>query len=139
MTEEFDFREYGTEPLRFGPFTVTQRLVEHPIEAYALSVTAGGRRLVYTGDTGPCNGLTRFAQDADLLLAEAAFRDDCENPPSLHLTGSDAARVALEANARRLVLTHIAPWHDRSVALDEAATVFTGPTDLAVVGACFEI
>jgi ribonuclease J len=38
-------------PLRLGPFTVTPYLVDHSgLDAYALTIDAGDRRLLYTGD-----------------------------------------------------------------------------------------
>ncbi len=44
-----------------------------------------------------------------------------DNPADLHLTGKQAGVAAAEAGARRLVLTHIPPWHDPDVPLAEAA------------------
>ena len=39
------------KPLQLGPFTVTPWLVDHSgFDAYALEITAGGRRLFYSGD-----------------------------------------------------------------------------------------
>lgn len=138
MTEEFDFACLA-EPAEIGPFQVSACRVVHPIEAYAIKVSAAGRTLVYSGDSAPCSELTEFARGADLLLAEAAFRDGEDNPPDVHMTGSDAARTAAEAGAARLVLTHIAPWHDPRVALAEADGIFAGETTLATVGAGYEI
>ena len=68
--------------------------VAHPVPAYGLRVTADGRTLAYTGDTGPCAALDRLADGADLLLAEASFRHGEENPDDLHLTGREAGEVA---------------------------------------------
>ena len=76
MHEEFDFQAYPAAdagPVRIGPFTVEAHPVVHPVAAYALKVTAGGRTLVYSGDTGPCDALDDVAASADLLLAEASF------------------------------------------------------------------
>ena len=63
--------------------------VLHPVDAFALKVTVDGRTIVYSGDTGACPELTELAADADLLLCEASFRDGADNPPDLHMTGSD--------------------------------------------------
>ncbi|MFT4010068.1 MAG: MBL fold metallo-hydrolase, partial [Nocardioidaceae bacterium] len=122
-----------------GPFRVSGRLVDHPVEAYAIKVEYAGRTLVYSGDTAACPELTGFTRGADLFLAEAAFRDGDQNPPHLHMTGSEAARTAAEAGASRLVLTHVAPWHDPQAALAEADGVFDGEISLATVGATYDI
>jgi ribonuclease BN (tRNA processing enzyme) len=145
MTREFDFHEYGANgargdrPIRVGPFTVHHVRVAHPVPAYALRIEANGRTLTYSGDTGPCPQLPEIAKGADLLLAEAAFQDGPENPPDLHLTGSQAAHAAVAADVGRLVLTHGPPWHDPQVALTEAGGVYGGPIDLAAPGVTYDV
>ncbi len=139
MNDEFSFKRLRRGELELGPFTLTARRVDHPIEAYALRVECDGRSLVYSGDTAACDSLTRLATGADLLLAEAAFRDGCENPPHIHMTGSEAARTAHEAGAALLVLTHIPPWHEKRLAIDEAKGHFDGRVVLAAEGATYEV
>ena len=111
----------------------------HPVTAYSLRVTAGGRTLVYSGDTGPCDALDEVATGADLLLAEASFESGADNPPDLHLTGADCGRTAARAGVGRLVLTHVPPWHDPAVAEAEARAEWSGPVELARAGATYEI
>lgn len=138
MHEEFDFRVWDG-PVEIGPFHVEPVPVDHPIPAYGLRISADGATLAYTGDTGPCDGLTDLARGADLLLAEASFVSTADNPPALHLTGTDCGQVARDAGAHRLVLTHIPPWHDPQVALAEARTAYDGPIDLARAGASYDL
>jgi ribonuclease BN (tRNA processing enzyme) len=139
MKEEFDFRLLGGDPFEVGPFRFSSIPVRHPLEAYAIGAEAGGRRMVYSGDTGPCDSLVEFARGADLFLCEAAFRDRDDNPPDVHLTGSQAAEYGNRAGVGRLVLTHVPPWHDADDALVEATPVFGGRLDLAKVGAVYEV
>lgn len=141
MNEEFDFREYPepTAPLQIGPFTVEPFEAFHPVTAYALRVSAGGRSLAYSGDTAPCRGLDRAADGVDLLLAEAAFRSGDENPPGVHLTGADAGRVAAGGQVGQLVLTHVPAWFDPLDAHAEAVRHYDGPTHVAVSGATYDV
>ncbi len=140
MSGEFDFRNLGGGPFEIGPFRITPTRVRHPVEAYAFRVEAGGRTLVYSGDTGPCDSLVDFVKGADLFLCEAAFRDRDDNPADLHLTGSQAAEYANRAGVDRLVLTHIPPWHRAAEALEEAAPVFRGTSlELAAVGDRYDV
>lgn len=145
MTEEFAFLEYGSRDhaegkvLELGPFRVEVRQVVHPVAAYALKVTAGGRTLVYSGDTGPCPQLDEVATGAHLLLAEASFRSGDDNPPDLHMTGTDCGRTASRAGVERLVLTHVPPWHDPADAEAEARAEWSGPVDLARAGATYDV
>ena len=138
MTHEFDFRTWDG-PVEIGPFTVTPVPVTHPVDAFGLRVAADGATLAYSGDTGPTPVLDDLARDADLFLAEASFRSGDANPPDLHLTGADGGEVAARAGVRRLVLTHVPPWHDPQDALAEARAAYDGPLDLARPGATYEL
>jgi ribonuclease BN (tRNA processing enzyme) len=140
MSGEFDVHEFDVhQPVSVGPVKVEVVEVAHPVAAYAIKVTHEGRSLVYSGDTAYCDSLAELAQGADLLLAEAAFRDGDDNPANLHMTGSEAARTAVRAGVSRLVLTHIPPWFDPQVAHEEARPVFEGQLDLATSGAVYEL
>jgi ribonuclease BN (tRNA processing enzyme) len=139
MTEEFDFRAYDGSTLEVGPFRIEAREVVHPVTAYALRVSAGGRTLAYSGDTGPCPALDEVAQGANLLLAEASFRTGDDNPPDLHMTGADCGRTAAKAGVERLVLTHVPPWFDPADAEAEARGQWPGPVELARAGASYDV
>jgi ribonuclease BN (tRNA processing enzyme) len=140
MSEEFDFREYdGTSVPSVGPLRFRVARVAHPVETYAVRVSDGRSSLVYSADTGPCQALVELARDADLLLAEAAFREGEDNPPDLHLTGRQAGEAAASAGVRRLVLTHVPPWYDPRTAVEEARPVFDGDIELARSGARFDL
>ena len=138
MREEFEFHVYR-EPVTVGPFTVEPFEVDHPVPAYGMRVSAFGRTLAYSGDTGMTPVLTELARDADLFLCEASFRSCDENPPSLHLTGHDAGELATQAGVRRLVVTHVPPWHDAQTMLSEATKAYDGPTELATMGAVYVV
>lgn len=128
------------EPDAVGPFTVTARRVEHPVEAYGLRVEHAGRVLAYSGDTDSCDALVDLARDADVLLAEASFqegRDDAHR--GVHLTGRRAGEAAAQAGARALVLTHLPAWTDPDVVLAEAKEVYDGPVQVAHAGMVLEV
>ncbi len=139
MSAEFDFREYDGHPVVVGPFTVRTTRLCHPIAAYGIRVEAGGKVLAYSGDSGPCDALHDVADGADVFVCEAAFLEGGDNPADLHLTGKQAGAVATEAGVGRLVLTHIPPWHDRRLALDEARETFGGPLELARTGSTYHL
>ena len=87
-----------------------------------------GRSLVYTGDTRPHLSVIQASRNADLLVHEATFGgDESERAKETgHSTAAEAARVALDAGVRRLVLTHISSRYNRDASelLAEAKAIF---------------
>ncbi len=70
-----------------------------------------GRVVVYCTDTTYCRSSVELAHGADLLIHEATFAEVDEGLAvrSTHSTAAMAARVASEAGARRLLITHFSP------------------------------
>ncbi|MCG6902343.1 MAG: MBL fold metallo-hydrolase [Rhodobacter sp.] len=79
------------------------------LQCMGFALESEGRKFVYSGDAGICKGLTRLAADADLLL-HWCYRLDGEaaHPMTLPLTPTptEIARMARDAGAKRLLLTH---------------------------------
>ncbi len=115
------YRDVGRRPL---PFEVRYREVQpeecvelpsgqlvpfrvpHQQEevSFGVSVTIGGRRVVYSGDTGWTDELLGRSEGADLFICECSFFDT--------VVPNHLAYVTLEANfpqfrCRRMILTHL--------------------------------
>jgi ribonuclease Z len=95
------------------PITLPDGRVVHPSDL--VGPARRGRRIVLTGDTRPCAATVTAAHDADLLIHEATFADDeaARAVETGHSTAREAAEVARDAGARRLVLTHISARYTR--------------------------
>ncbi|MEU4118703.1 MBL fold metallo-hydrolase [Kitasatospora sp. NPDC028055] len=115
------------------PLTLTSRAVEHGMPAFALRAEAGGRSLVYSGDTAPCAALTELAADCDLLLCEA------EGDDPAHHTAEQAGATAAAARAGRLVVTHVGRALTPAEAVARAASRFAGPVGHADPGAVLTV
>ena len=138
LTDVFDFVPVGPGSFTVGPFEVTLARTAHPVECHAVRLTAGGRSLVYTGDTGPCERIVELARGADVLLAEAAHPPGPGLPTGLHLTGREAGEHAAAAGVGRLLLTHVPAWVDEIGQLFSASAVFS-ETELVRTGSSYEI
>ncbi len=104
----------------------------HATPAVSVRLETAGRSLVYSGDTAGGPDLQAIAQGTDLFLCEATWAGPASDyPPGIHLTATDAARIAAAAGVQRLVLTHIAGGTDRDRVRHEAETAFDGPVALA--------
>ena len=101
----------------------------HNPESLAVRIEAGGKILAYTGDTEYSPEVAELAREADLLVAECASPE--ENPVPGHSTPSQAARMAAEAGAKRLLLTHFYPPCDEADLLTPARKFFSGEILLA--------
>jgi ribonuclease Z len=85
-----------------------------------------GRKLVISGDTGPCDVLVEAAHRADVLVHEATFtREEADRArETLHSTAEQAAKTALEAEVRTLALVHLSTRYGGREIRDEARAVF---------------
>ncbi|MGV1006020.1 MAG: MBL fold metallo-hydrolase [Candidatus Nanopelagicales bacterium] len=138
LDEVFDYSQL--QPVQtVGALTVRTAPMAHPVPAYALRCEGGGRALAYSGDTGPTPALSELARGVDLALFEASHHASTPVPPDLHLSGADAAQAATQAEAGRLVLTHLVPWVERGGLLTEAVAGFTGPVRLAEQGLVIDL
>jgi ribonuclease BN (tRNA processing enzyme) len=123
---------------RVGSLSLSFGAAVHPVPAVVTSVEGGGRRLVYSGDTGPGGDLERLAAAADVLLCEATTQGEAGGYP-YHLAAVEAGAAAAAAGVGRLMVTHVAPLLDPEVSVGEAASVFRGPVVWAAPGMEVEI
>jgi ribonuclease BN (tRNA processing enzyme) len=131
LDEVYEFNAIdGDSHVSIGPFEVDLRGVNHPVETYGMRVSAGGRTVAYSADTGNCAALVDLARNVDLFLCEASYLDGDDNPPNIHLTGREAAEHAVRAEVQRLLLTHLVPWGDEARTVAEAKSAYDG--DIAV-------
>jgi ribonuclease BN (tRNA processing enzyme) len=102
---------------------------DHPSGAPALilRLTVAGRTVAYTGDTAWTSAIAFAAADADLLIAEAYYRDK-DIPYHLRLADLDAHKGRL--TSRRVIITHMSA----DVLADDQATSFERARDGLIVG-----
>jgi ribonuclease Z len=86
-----------------------------------------GRKLVFSGDTMPCQGLSKNAKDSDLLVHDCTFSDEEKDlaKEKKHSTAKQAGECAKKAGAKQLLLGHFSNrYKDRNKLLEEAKKEF---------------
>jgi ribonuclease BN (tRNA processing enzyme) len=119
-----------------GGITLTCLPVPHTPESVAYSVVRNGRRVVFTGDTGPSAELAAWARGCDLLVAECSLPAGMSIPA--HLTPEQCGELAAGAQPRHLALTHFYPPVEQVDIRAVVAERFAGPVTLAHDGWYFE-
>jgi ribonuclease Z len=85
-----------------------------------------GSRLVHVGDSGRTDNLLEICHQADLLVIEATYlHEEYEMARDFaHLTARQAAELAIQAEVKNLILTHISRRYRERDVLAEAREVF---------------
>jgi len=124
------------DELDVGPLRVRTSRTDHPPETLALRLDHDGRSLVYSADTGPEWDMADLGEGIDLALVEATYLDEWQTG-GVHLSARQAGRMAREAGARSLVLTHLLPGADVEEYRRAAAEAYGAPVHVAEPGATF--
>lgn len=64
-----------------------------------------GLKVVYSGDTKPCENIMKISKDANLLIHDGTFLEEEESKG--HADVKQAAKIAKKAGVVQLILTHI--------------------------------
>jgi ribonuclease Z len=130
--------------MQAGGVTVSAFLVEHdPVKpAFGYRFDGGGRSVVISGDTRPCENLMRWSQGVDCLIheccemAKTSWYPGCGWPTleekirdlaSYHTQPEDLGRVAAGARAKKLAVTHLMPGSEPRELETAARRHYAGP------------
>lgn len=147
-TTGFPVARHVVEPggllVNTGRIAVQTAPTRHSAPTIGLRVeSAGGGVAVYSSDTSPTESVIRLARGADVLIHEATFLAGAEGEANRlgHSTAAQAARAALDAEVKRLVLIHFTPGEDGELARlrSDAMAIYPGPVDAPSDGARFDI
>lgn len=103
------------------------QLGERLIQLAEVSQPRPGQKLAVVMDTRPCATAVQLAQGVDVLISEATFTSEHaqEAHDYAHMTAEQAAQLAVQAQARQLVLTHFSQRYPSTAGhVAEAAAIF---------------
>jgi ribonuclease Z len=85
-----------------------------------------GTRLVHVGDTGETNSLVDIVRGADTLVIESTYLEQEADMARqfAHLTARMAAELAVKAQVKQLILTHVSRRYREKEVMAEAQAIF---------------
>jgi ribonuclease Z len=97
------------------------------IEPDDVTYIVEGKKVSYVADTVPCDGANKLAENCTLLISEGTHLDEIKDKTEKykHMTVKQAALLASENNAEKLVVTHLSKRYKSSAeAAEEARKYF---------------
>jgi ribonuclease Z len=110
--------------VRGNPITLADGRVIQPDEV--LGPDLPGARYVHIGDVGRTDNIMQYVQDAHALVIEATYLNEEADMARQfgHMTAAQAARLAVDANVKTLILTHISRRSRERDVIAEAQAIF---------------
>ncbi|CAO3563150.1 unnamed protein product [Mortierella alpina] len=103
--------------------------------SYGISMThKDGWKVVYSGDTRPCENMVKAGEGATVLLHEATFEDDMQDEAlkKRHSTTQEAIMVGEGMEAKFTLLTHFSQRYPK-------IPQFDSEDKSTVIGICFDL
>lgn len=95
-----------SEGIHYTPFYVKCKFLVHSSRCLGYRFELENKIITYCTDTAFCKSAIDLAKRADLLISECSYKIGQQNDRWPHLDPLSSARIAKEANAKRLVLIH---------------------------------
>lgn len=105
----------------------------------AMKFEYGGKRFVYTGDTGYTKDLVPFFKGCDLVISETNLYAYQSGQVQGHLSSIEAGQLASQAGIKQLMLTHFPHYGEINNLQSEAQTVFKGIVHMAGTGKALQV
>ena len=85
-------------------------------------------KVVYTGDTKPCETVVKISENADLLIHDGTFLELDESKGKYHADVAEAAKIAKKAHKEHTTLRQAAM--ELGLVTDEQFTAWVKPTEM---------
>lgn len=88
------------------PFKAEVLPMVHSVLTLGIRIEIDDKIIAYCPDTGYCANAVKLAKGADLVITECAFKPGHTDESWPHLNPETAAKIAKDAGAKKLILTH---------------------------------
>ncbi|MBU1088671.1 ribonuclease Z [Patescibacteria group bacterium] len=116
-------------PMNLDKFTVKPfKVVHNPFglsaRAYALRFEINSKTIVFSGDSGDCQGIRDACQNADLFICDASFPKN--KTSSTHMNTHEIGDISQEGHVKKIILTHFYPQFDHVDLVAQVKEKFSG-------------
>ena len=115
---------------RIKDYVITAIPVNHTVPTVGYLVESSGKKLVYTGDTGPTEEIWMYCSGADALIVEVSFPDSMQDLAQLtkHLTASMLVSELskIKVLPKRILITHPKPQYYDIIRKEVEGLAITG-------------
>lgn len=99
------------------------------VPSMVLGAPRRGIYVTYVTDTRPTDNMIEFAKDVDLFICEGMYGDESDDYKAVekkHMTFIEAANIGMEAQPRKMWLTHYSPSMKKPLDyIDSARAIFS--------------
>ncbi len=114
----------------FGHLTISVAPMTHSAQAQGVRIQdEEGTVMSYSGDTDYCPEIAMLGRHADILVLECSFPGTMKVRG--HLVPRECGRIAREAEAKHLIVTHLYPPCREEELRRECAKEYGGPVTVA--------
>lgn len=110
----------------------------HPVPVFAFRIECDGKIFGYTGDSNTIEGMAVFMKNCDLLLADAGLSREHWSEKAPHYSAEECGKLAADAHANRLLLTHLNPRYTENELVAEARECFAN-VEFTMIGSRYDI
>jgi ribonuclease Z len=88
-----------------------------------VSEVVPGKKVAYITDTAACSGAQKLAENSDIVMCESTYTSERTDEARLysHMTAQEAAQLASQANAKKLILIHFSARYKDITELEQDA------------------
>ena len=123
-----------TKKLVIGPFEISFLKTVHPVPCFGMRITDGDKTIIYTADTSYQKEWIDFSKNAQLLIADTNLYEEQKDLDIGHMTSTEAASIARDANIETLIMSHLPQYGNNSDLITEAEKKYQGKVLLAKEG-----
>lgn len=120
--------------LHIAGATITFHPTSHSVECYGIRVEHSGSVFSYSSDSSYDPSLFGFLSDSNLSILDCGGLSADVEKDKKHMTPADCFSLHNEFGIKRVVLSHLIPYHSVSETISEAEACGPWPFEIAEMG-----